>query len=92
MTTNASRPPGAAVVPQALLFDAGLSSHARVLFGILRCCGPESPDRARLAELLGRSKSTVDIALNELCAAGWIEITRRGLGLPNDYRLRDSVG
>lgn len=82
-----------AEVPEALLFNPDISSHAKTVWGILdrhidnrdESVGTETegvafPSRAKLAGYMGVALDTVDRALAELRLAGWLSTTHRGQG------------
>jgi DNA-binding transcriptional regulator YhcF (GntR family) len=91
-----------AEVPEALLFDPKISSHAKTAWGILdrhidnrvESLGTETegvafPSRATLAGYMGVSLDTVDRALAELRLAGWLSTTARGQGRTALNELHD---
>lgn len=88
-----------AEVPEDLLFNPAISSHAKVAWGVLdrhidNRAGADTegcafPGRERIAGYLGASTDTVDRALGELRATGWLQWERRGQGRTNLYVLFD---
>lgn len=91
-----------AEVPEALLFNPKISSHAKTAWGILdrhidnrtESLGTETegvafPSRATLAGYMGVSLDTVDRALAELRLAGWLSTTARGQGRTALNELHD---
>jgi biotin operon repressor len=82
-------------VPNILL-KSNLSSNAKVVYAQLlayawsndRCY----PGQERMAEDLGSTKSTVNRAVLELQATGWLDVERRGQGRTNIYVLKYVVG
>lgn len=77
-------------VPDPLLDDAAISDRAFRLWALLAVSGVQAPARAQLAGALGCSVATVDRAVDELVASGYLEITRGHRdGAPNIYRLKD---
>jgi Helix-turn-helix domain len=86
-----------AKIPEAVLFDPRLSSHAKVVYGVLDRHGSECwPSQARIGELAGLSVTRVYRAIRELVAAGHVEAIRRGRTATNLYRVigpqRESLG
>jgi len=83
-----------ASVPTALLYDPNVSEGAVRVWAALASYADSDgacfPGQERLAERLGRSPDSVHRAIAALRKAGWLEVTRRGLGMTNLYRLRRS--
>jgi hypothetical protein len=90
-----------APVPEELLFDHEISSHAKVIWGLLDrridnqhdsdTNGAAFPGRDWLAGHMGVSVPTVDRAIKELCAAGWVTVERPCGGRRNLYTLHDEA-
>lgn len=81
-----------AQVPEALAYDHRISDKAvRVFVVIMRHVNQNLqiawPGRERIAEILDCSPDTVDRAITCLKQHGWISVTRRGLGLTNQYHV-----
>lgn len=83
--------PACGLVPTALLCDPAVSSHAKVIFGIVQGnAGRESLTLNMFAERLGVSVPTAQRALYELRDLGWIEVIPHsidGRQVANEYRL-----
>jgi hypothetical protein len=77
-----------AKIPEAVLYDKRLSSHAKVVYGVLDRHGRECwPSQARIGELAGLSVTRVYRSIRELEAAGYVESVRRGRTVTNLYRV-----
>jgi hypothetical protein len=86
-----------AQIPEPLLFDPSISSHAKVVWALLnrrldRREGSDTaemafPGRDWLSERMGVSVPTVDRAIVELEQLGWVTVDRPGGGLRNLYTL-----
>jgi hypothetical protein len=80
-----------AIVPEALIFDPELNATAvRVYAGLARyvdVAGKAWPGLETLAERIGCNEKTIRRAVTDLKRAKWLEVKRRGLGLPNLYVL-----
>lgn len=84
-----------AIVPEWLLYEAGVSDRAIRLYAVLARHadgkGRSCPSRQRLAELLGCSTDSVDRAKNELVEAEALRVVHRrdeaGDRTSNDYWL-----
>jgi hypothetical protein len=82
-------------VPNFILRDSSLSLGAKVAFSMFLhfAWNNEScfPGQDTLAEHMGMSVSRVNEYIKELEAAGLIEITRRGQGKTNLYKVNFAV-
>jgi len=82
-------------VPNFILRDGSLSLGAKVAYSMfLHFAWNNShcfPGQDRLAEHMGMSVSRVSFFIKELEAASLIEITRRGQGRTNFYRVHFAV-
>src|SRR5579863_7623632 len=82
-------------VPNFILRDGTLSLGAKVAYSMFLhfAWNNEScfPGQERLAQHMGMSVSRVNEYIKELEAAGLIEITRRGQGRTNLYRVHFAV-
>jgi biotin operon repressor len=82
-------------VPNVFLRDRTLSLGAKVTYSLLLSFfwhnNAVFPGQDRLAEDMGMSTSRVNEYVKELEAAGYIEITRRGQGKTNLYKLHSVV-
>lgn len=83
-----------AQVPGDLLYDPALTDGAVRLYGALYLHGSDPsncyPSYARLGDLIGKSPRSIPKLVNELAAAGWIEVVRRVNSTgqqSNGYRL-----
>lgn len=79
-------------LPNLLLNDPGLGFAAKVAYAKLLSYAWTNhfcfPGLKRMAEDLGCGVSTVGDAIQELSRLGWIEVTRRGQGKTNLYKLK----
>lgn len=82
-------------VPNFILRDGTLTLGAKVAYSLFLhfawnndCC---FPGQDRLAEHMGMSVSRVNEYIKELEAAGLVEITRRGQGKTNLYKVKFAV-
>jgi hypothetical protein len=79
-------------VPNFILKDGKLSLGAKVTYAMFLhyAWHNEScfPGQERLAEDMGMSQSRVSEFIKELAAAELIEITRRGMGKTNLYKIK----
>jgi hypothetical protein len=70
-----------AIVPEALLYDPSISDTAVRVYGVLVRHGSDPancyPSHARIAQLIGKSKRSVQGWVKELEDAGWIERVAR---------------
>lgn len=70
-----------AAIPEALLYDPDMSSHAVRVYGVLLRHGSDPtncyPSHARIGRLVGKSSSSVPRWIRELVDAGWVEIVPR---------------
>lgn len=93
-TTTIRRAYKFAMAPEHLIFDRRLSDRAVRLFLILdrRAAGRTEtfPSRAMLAEDLDCSRESVDRAVRELCATGWLAKERADRGDVNSYVLLEA--
>lgn len=90
-----------APVPELLLFDPSISSHAKVIWGLLDrridnrpdsdTNGCAFPGREWLTERMNVSVSTVDRAIAELRRDGWLTVERPAGGRRNLYTLHDEA-
>ncbi len=82
-------------VPNFILRDGSLSLGAKVAYSMFLhfAWNNEScfPGQDRLAEHMGMSVSRVNEYIKELEAAGLVEITRRGQGKTNFYKVNFAV-
>ena len=82
-------------VPNFILRDGTLSLGAKVAYSMFLHFAWNNdscfPGQDRLAEHMGMSVSRVNEYIKELEAAGLIEITRRGQGKTNLYRVKFAV-
>ena len=82
-------------VPNVILLDKRLSVGAKLSYAmLLRYKWGEDqcyPGQQRLAEDIGAGERSVRTYLKELEDAGLLEVTHRGLGKTNLYRLHISV-
>lgn len=82
-------------VPNFILTNKDLSVGAKLAYAMLlkyarqddRCF----PGQARLAEDMGAGERSVRTYLNEIEAAGFLEVKQQGLGRTNLYRLHLTV-
>jgi biotin operon repressor len=79
-------------IPNILLRTPDLSSQAKIVYAQLLSYAWSSdrcfPGQERMGEDLGASRTTIYRALQELQAAGWLEVERRGQGKTNVYVLK----
>lgn len=82
---------GFTMVPNALLEDERLTAGARLTYVMLAKFAHQKeecwPGQQRLAELVGVARKALGRYVNELVEVGLVEVTRRGMGLTNVYRL-----
>ena len=82
-------------VPNFILRDGTLSLGAKVAYSMFLHFAWNNdscfPGQDRLAQHMGMSVSRVNEYIKELEAAGLIEITRRGQGKTNLYRVKFAV-
>ena len=82
---------GFVVVGNSVLSDAAVSAPAKIVYLLLmrRLFQKDNcfPGRELLAQEVGLSARQVDRYLQELKAAKWVKITRRGQGKTNVYQL-----
>jgi biotin operon repressor len=82
-------------VPNFILKHADLSLGAKVAYSLLLSFywhnNQVFPGQNRLAEHMGMSVSRVNEFIKELEASGFIQITRRGQGKTNLYKLKSVV-
>lgn len=80
-----------AAVPRALIEDAGVGSRAKTVYAALTKFANRErlawPFQATVAKAAGCSVPTVERAVRELKASGWITIEKRFAAGPNTYRL-----
>ena len=79
-------------VPNFILTDSALSLGARITYSMFLHYAWHKdscfPGQDRLAEDIGMSKSRVNEYIKELEAAELVEITRRGQGRTNLYKIK----
>lgn len=79
-------------VPNVLLNEAELSFAAKVAYAKLLSYAWNNnlvfPGLETMAHHLGCAASTVSEAITELRKSGWVEVTRRGQGKTNLYKLK----
>lgn len=81
-----------ALLPNALLTDRRLSAKSRILFGTLQLL-PNYDSQAgqctylSLSNLTGQDLKTVRSAVQELTAAGWLQVTQTNQRAPLTFRL-----
>lgn len=84
------------IVPENLIRDPHLTDRAVRLWCILdRYAGSNGsafPSRGRLADDMGCSRDSIDRALSDLCAEGWLRKEQRTAGGVNDYVLLEGGG
>lgn len=90
-----------APVPEDLLFDSSISSHAKVVWGLLDrridnreesdTEGTSFPGRGWLSEHMSVSVPTVDRAIKELTSSGWVTVERPCGGRRNLYTVHDEA-
>jgi hypothetical protein len=82
-------------VPNFILTKEGVSVGAKLAYAMLLkyAWGDDGcfPGQAKLAEDMGAGERSVRTYLKELEAGGLLEITQRGLGKTNLYRLHVTV-
>jgi len=82
---------GFTMVPNAILTSPAVSVGAKLGYAMLLKYawgdGACFPGQAKLAEEMGSGERSVRRYLEELESAGFLEITQRGLGKTNYYRL-----
>ena len=82
-------------VPNVFLRDSKLSLGAKVAYSLLLSFfwhnNAVFPGQERLGEDMGMSTSRANEYIKELEAVGYIEITRRGQGKTNLYKLNSVV-
>ena len=82
-------------VPNFILRDGKLSLGAKVTYSMFLQFAWHNdscfPGQETLAEYMGMSVSRASFFIKELEAAGLVEITRRGQGLTNLYRVNFTV-
>ena len=82
-------------VPNFLLTNKNLSVGAKLAYAmLLKYAWTDDacfPGQATLATDMGAGERSVRTYLNELEAAGFLEVTQRGLGKTNLYRLHLTV-
>jgi Uncharacterized membrane-associated protein/domain len=82
-------------VPNCILRDPKLSSHAKIAYSMLLSYAWNNnfvfPGQERLAEDTGTSQPTISRAVQELEEKGFLEIQRRGQGKTNVYILKYRV-
>ena len=83
-------------VPNFILRDSNLSIGAKVTYAMFLSYAWNNdrvyPGQDRMAEDMGMSVSRVNDFIKALKVAGFIEITRRGQGKTNLYKVKFRVG
>lgn len=78
-------------VPNALLIDKRLSVGAKLAYAVLLKYAWSNeacfPGQQKLAEDMGAGERSVRSYLKELESVGFLDVTQRGLGKTNLYRL-----
>jgi hypothetical protein len=78
-------------VPNFILTNKDLSVGAKIVYAMLLRYAWQNdysfPGQAKLAQDIGSAERSVRTYLNELQAAKCLEVTQRGLGKTNFYRL-----
>ncbi len=82
-------------VPNFILTNKNLSIGAKLAYAMLLKYAWQDdycfPGQAKLAEDIGAGERSVRTYLNELEAAGFLEVRQQGLGRTNLYRLHLTV-
>lgn len=82
-------------VPNVILTNKDLSVGAKLAYAMLLKYAWQDdycfPGQAKLAEDIGAGERSVRTYLNELEAAGFLEVKQQGLGRTNLYRLHLTV-
>lgn len=82
-------------VPNVILINKDLSVGAKLSYAMLLKYAWQDdycfPGQAKLAEDIGAGERSVRTYLNELEAAGFLEVKQQGLGRTNLYRLHLTV-
>ena len=90
---NSALRQGFTQIPNYVLKDKRLSFGARITYGILLSYawqeGSCFPGQYKIAADLGAVRKTVNLFLQELRKAGYIDWKRRGLGKTNIYYILD---
>lgn len=84
-----------APIPEALLYDPGITAEAVRVYGVLRRHGDDPancyPGYPRIAEFIGAKPRSIPKWIRELEDAGWVQRVKRfsdtGDQLPNAYRV-----
>ena len=83
-------------VPNAILASQQLSDAAKIAYALLLSYAWQNdycfPGQAAMGERWGKSERSVRTALKELETAGYLKVTRQGLGRTNLYHVVISVG
>ncbi|MEL6568295.1 MAG: helix-turn-helix domain-containing protein [Pseudomonadota bacterium] len=83
-------------VPNAILASKQLSDAAKIAYALLLSYAWQNdycfPGQAAMGERWGKSERSVRTALKELETAGYLKVTRQGLGRTNLYHVVISVG
>src|SRR5580704_9264794 len=94
-TTHPVARGGFTQVPNFILRDSALSLGAKVAYSMFLHFAWNNdscfPGQDRLAQHMGMSVSRVNEYIKELVSAGLVEITRRGQGKTNLYRVNFAV-
>lgn len=82
-------------VPNVILIDKVISVGAKLAYAmLLKYAWSEAacfPGQVKLAEDMGAGERSIRTYLKELEDAGYLEVTQRGLGKTNLYRLHVTV-
>jgi Helix-turn-helix domain len=93
--SGTSVPERYARIPEAVLYDGRLSSHAVRVYGVIvrhSGAGDECwPSQARIGQLAHLKRTATSDAIGELVKAGHVERVRRGRTLTNTYRVMFAV-
>jgi DNA-binding transcriptional regulator GbsR (MarR family) len=68
---------------------SSVSCSAYRVYGVIASYSPSHPSYSRIGQETGLSRSTVGLAIRELCQSNIIQVTRKGHtgGIANEYRL-----